>query len=701
MSVELINDCVVIPHLCDWSQAPQEINQYPKVSVVRSATGAEDRSTGGAQMHRSFEYRVLTFSARDRAKLTARILEALKRGRACIPYWARPQRLLPLVSEPLIWQPSGGSFTCAVTNGRLYHWTPLPTDLALNYGDPDHLANRRGYFTAQTDTLVMFAYSLLNPPGPVQEVRLDDVRAEGLWPWQAGDYAFFICPEIRDRGHCDVQRSVLINSGGTASGNYADDQFGSGGTSVITIAAIDTARVIGFPVPPAPVYQTARNLASDSPGEIVYVIPNLEPGVACRLRLHFAEIEPGFDRSAHRRVFDIEVQGATAETPGLPPAQTIRAFEPYREAGHALNKAVIVDFVVMPSDEGEVTAKLTPTAPLPVKCRSTGNWDLNFIIFNPDGVNVTTGDLVLLMNQHDPTENGIWRVNLLEDEGSLYHERVYFEHHDVIQVQEGEDYGGTFWRVRYEGPETDTNEALWHLNFAALAKEFVSESLPYACGINAVELYQYSWEVRQLAAGTGTNRLVLDGWLRGVYPAGQGVYPVIFGTPSVASHEAVTGQNSAVRLKVAEPLGAGPLAISACPVKVCEGGGPWDPDGVERPLFPGDPRGDAPGGCNQEGYSGDFGPNSLPLAYGSVDGKPPIHELSDAIIRAWTSLVVADVLERYPNLTNLRAQWVYNSPGGSYLNAAAYAFDRTIIPFSGGPFAYGVWEIKVLGCLPD
>lgn len=92
------------------------------------------------------------------------------------------------------------------------------------------------------------------------------------------------------------------------------------------------------------------------PGQaIVYTIPHLLKGVECQVRLHFAELQSGFDGSTARRQFTIVVQGDDKITaPG---------FEPYAAAGDALNKAVAVDLTVRANGEGKLTITLIPEAP--------------------------------------------------------------------------------------------------------------------------------------------------------------------------------------------------------------------------------------------------------------------------------------------------------------------------------------------------
>jgi len=89
MSVELVDNCVVIPHLIDWSEKLQWSRKW-STQVVPGVTRAEDRSSGqaGGAYHK-IGYRTLNVSLQERARFTARVLEALRSGRACSPFWGR------------------------------------------------------------------------------------------------------------------------------------------------------------------------------------------------------------------------------------------------------------------------------------------------------------------------------------------------------------------------------------------------------------------------------------------------------------------------------------------------------------------------------------------------------------------------------------------------------------------------------------
>lgn len=92
--------------------------------------------------------------------------------------------------------------------------------------------------------------------------------------------------------------------------------------------------------------------------------------------------------------------------------------------------------------------------------------------------------------------------------------------------------------------------------------------------LNALEICQYSWETRTLIAPSGVGQLTWSGALKGTYPAGEEVFPVIFGTPAAEDMSAITSRLGSTQITIEEPIGDGQLATpGSCPAEVCD---PWD-----------------------------------------------------------------------------------------------------------------------------
>ncbi len=93
--------------------------------------------------------------------------------------------------------------------------------------------------------------------------------------------------------------NIAIDSGGGATGAFAADADYNGGYTAANGNAVATGRVTN-PAPQA-VYQSERY------GNFTYTVPNLAPGAAYVVRLHFAEI---FWNAAGKRVFNVAINGA-------------------------------------------------------------------------------------------------------------------------------------------------------------------------------------------------------------------------------------------------------------------------------------------------------------------------------------------------------------------------------------------------------
>ncbi|MFA6047138.1 MAG: hypothetical protein WC718_19305, partial [Phycisphaerales bacterium] len=224
----------------------------------------------------------------------------------------------------------------------------------------------------------------------------------GKWVWHPGDIAAFVRSGL---GGCAQALDTLINCGGSAAGSYAADKLYMGGTPVTTAEAVDLLHLTnsGLPIPPDAVYQAARNYSGAEPGEIVYTISHLQPGVPCRIRIHTCEIEAGFDRSQYMRLCDLTVAGLTTWTRA--------AWEPWREANYYLYTAPNdhLDMEIIPDGNGTITVTSRAARREVAVCAAT-NTDLA-TVGTIQGVEIEPGVAVALLGQTDPVQNGVWALN--------------------------------------------------------------------------------------------------------------------------------------------------------------------------------------------------------------------------------------------------------------------------------------------------
>ena len=154
---------------------------------------------------------------------------------------------------------------------------------------------------------------------------------------------------------------VAINVGGPASGAFAADEDGQGGTVSSTG---DPINVTAANAAPAAVYQTQRY------GPMTYTIPGLTPGTNYDVRLHFAETYFGLaGRSgAGQRHFNVALNGVAALT----------NFDVFAAAG-AADTAVVRDFTTTANGSGTIVIALT-------------NGNANYAILN--GIEIIAASLV-------------------------------------------------------------------------------------------------------------------------------------------------------------------------------------------------------------------------------------------------------------------------------------------------------------------
>ena len=372
----------------------------------------------------------------------------------------------------------------------------------------------------------------------------------GAWPWASGDYAFF------SNTINGEQIDALINCGGAASGGWLADKWGTGdGETVTTEETIDLTGTALLPAPPQAVYQSALNYSGETPGSTIYAVPNLQPGIHCRIRLHFAEIGAGFDRSCFMRLQDITVTGATV--------QTVSNYEPFAVADHALNIAVPLDFTALPDAAGNITITIA-TARREVVAISLTHVANPAALTSLDGVTLIAGDCYCLTNQNDMVDNGVFIHGSYPQRPTWANTELALNGLEFV-VRDPAVHGGLWYRCTNSGTG-------WHIGADAITIQASGNTLHYHSTISAIQSYQHAWDCVQLTAGTTTGSLVwTGGWLKGIYDSAN-VYPVIFGQLKADKIEHETNHVLQVDLTITEPVGTGTQGTPGmCPVEICDG----------------------------------------------------------------------------------------------------------------------------------
>ncbi len=112
MSVELVNDCVVIPHRVDWANKVTHTRVW-STKVAEGITGAEDRAQLKTQPIRALDCEILAMDLQPRVELEERLLVAMQKGRAAVPLWSRPSELAA----------QAGKTSVSLVN-RVWPWRP-------------------------------------------------------------------------------------------------------------------------------------------------------------------------------------------------------------------------------------------------------------------------------------------------------------------------------------------------------------------------------------------------------------------------------------------------------------------------------------------------------------------------------------------------------------------------------------------------
>ena len=141
-------------------------------------------------------------------------------------------------------------------------------------------------------------------------------------------------------------RPLAIDAGGGAAGSYGADTDFAGGTPTSAPDPINTSGVTD-PAPQA-VYDSLRY------GNFTYTIPNLTPGAAYTVRLHFAELywgdptRSGVVNGAGRRQFNVAINGR----------QVLSNFDIFATAG-GKDIAVVEPFITTADSSGKITIQFT------------------------------------------------------------------------------------------------------------------------------------------------------------------------------------------------------------------------------------------------------------------------------------------------------------------------------------------------------
>ncbi|HEY1170229.1 MAG TPA: phage BR0599 family protein [Verrucomicrobiae bacterium] len=107
MSIELINGHVLLPELPDWQQGA-ELTRRWETEIQETVTGAEDRGAMRAVPRLELSYEIATLTQEQRARLEDQLREAMKSGKAVVPFWGR--------ASDLASSASGTSAELATTN---------------------------------------------------------------------------------------------------------------------------------------------------------------------------------------------------------------------------------------------------------------------------------------------------------------------------------------------------------------------------------------------------------------------------------------------------------------------------------------------------------------------------------------------------------------------------------------------------------
>jgi hypothetical protein len=137
-----------------------------------------------------------------------------------------------------------------------------------------------------------------------------------------------------------TRTNYAINSGGSAAGAFAADNYWSGSTNTYSVTNAIVTGPVTNPAPQA-VYQTERW------GTSTYTFSHLIPATNYTIRLHFAEISPSVTTNGNR-LFNVLLNGT----------QVLTNFDIFAAAGGKF-RAHIRQFVAYPDSSGQIVLQFT------------------------------------------------------------------------------------------------------------------------------------------------------------------------------------------------------------------------------------------------------------------------------------------------------------------------------------------------------
>lgn len=678
MSVELVNNCVALPHWVNWRDGISWKRRW-RTEVASGVTTAEDRSTGAPnQPLHTLGFTLNAFHPAERTRIEARLHAALKSGRLICPFFPRAQyiKAFPALPPTLSQSVANTYEVNGLEVGKLYFYEAGPYDVQMTNTVGLQLG-RSGWFFALSDLALILVGTDVGVTGKIYRAQFYDYcDLDGLWPFATGQYAFFLRPRTPENPFTHENKSWLINIGGAATGSFLADAYTTGGTVISTASAINTSLA---PQPaPAAVYQTARAIAgNDASATITCTLEGLHPSVPCRVRLHFAEIQSGYDGSTARRQMDIQLSGQTTST--------WKNLEPYALAGNALNKAVVLELESpAPGPDGKLKVIVKPSA-FEVLCAAPSDVNLAASVNSLDGVTLPPFATVLLRNQTNATEHGVYQrqaTGLLAravcgDTGAKLHALP------VIKVQQGALLGGSLWRLTTPLPITLGTTNL----------EYDAPANAWHAILNGVEVRQYVWEVPALAAGSQAGRVKFAAPLNGVYDTGSAMFPAHLGRVVVDESKALTDWINELQITIEEPPAEVSASIASCPAEVCPNDGPFS---LEPPFLIEPPALSCAGGMTDDGYTPFFA-NGSGFEKVLVTASHP-NSLPAGVLSWWKAQTWAKWLAKKSadSLTTTSDRLVmYPAWNGSGWNAVA-AYDGFYFNLGGT----ALWYMSVEYCRP-
>jgi catechol 2,3-dioxygenase-like lactoylglutathione lyase family enzyme len=646
MSVELLNDCVILPHLANWDKGVRVTRRW-ETEIVPGVTKAEDRSTGRGNPFLRQEWEVLPFTVADRARLNTRLAAALKSGRACAPYFGRAQYIGQVQAIPYeTWGGVAQTYrVLGLVPGDRYRYTKGPWDVRFYTAGSTELT-ASGDFTADATTGFIEMTSLVIPGSivPLGEplaigsvLGRTECLVDGQWPWGSGHFAFFIRPRPDTPTYENRDISVDVGTAG-------DSGYITGGITASTATAIDRTAITGYDAPSEAFYQTAK-VIDDSDALLTYQWDGVFGAY------QYTGLTPGQTYYYKRGPFDLGIIWYDA-VGGIFNSVDSTAFVPGQTFCYVL------------CPQGQTPGKIRPGNT--IKCTLTrllpgveANVRLHFAELDPS-MNGSSGRRIF-----NVVVRGIRTITLPSVEPWQLASAAMFRA-SAIDLQVTPDPQG---KIEIE----------------------IQPIAPYFFGsLNGVELRQYTWEIKELINGTSSEILRWQGFLKGCYRKGSAVYPVIFGKASVQNIQALTNHTGPVPIALQEPLGSGSLGQAGqCPAENCNN----DPAIELGERLPEYPPVYFPGSQEWIATLSFPGQADGQVGYSALTGDPPA-DLAEGVLEAWSAAVWA-AWQAHKSTQGIVATqeqlvWKFNhSPGLPRYNANAVFQDPP--GYSQAAFPWEIW----------